>query len=108
MVLQKLTVFKIFLMSLIANQIKIWLDKDSKFCNRPIKPWLQDNYIKMNLAHNEGKFIAIDLLSVIAERFIRILKKKNYKYMTSISKKCFLKLDDAYYSTIKMKLFNVK
>ena len=31
--------------------------------------------------HNEGK-------SVVGERFIRTLKKKNYKYMTSISKKC--------------------
>ena len=91
MVLQKLTVFKIFLMSLIANQIKIWLDKDSKFCNRPIKPWLQDNYIKMNLAHNEGKFIAIDLLSVIAERFIRILKKNLQIYDFNF-KKVFFKI----------------
>ena len=106
MVLQKLTVFKNFLMSLIANQTKIWLDKDSKFCNRPMKPWLEDHYIKMNLAHNEEKFIAIDLLSVIAERFIRILKKI-YKYMT-FSYERFLKLDDAYHITIKMKLFNVK
>ena len=31
--------------------------------------------------HNEGK-------SVVAERFIRTLKSKIYKYMTSISKKC--------------------
>ena len=31
--------------------------------------------------HNEEK-------SVVAERFIRILKDKIYKYMTSISKKC--------------------
>ena len=33
----------------------------------------------MYLTHNEGK-------SVIAERFIRILKNKIYKYMTAISK----------------------
>ena len=33
----------------------------------------------MYSAHNEGK-------SVVAERFIRILKGKVYKYMTSISK----------------------
>ena len=38
--------------------------------------------------HNEGK-------SVIAERFIRTLKNKIYKYMTSISKNVYIdKLDD--------------
>ena len=37
--------------------------------------------------HNEGK-------SVVAERFIRTLKTKIYKYMTSISKNvCTDKLD---------------
>ena len=34
--------------------------------------------------HNEGK-------SVIAERFIRTLKNKIYKYMTSISKNLYIK-----------------
>ena len=33
---------------------KIWVDKDSKFCNRSIKRWLQDNDIEMNSTHNEG------------------------------------------------------
>ena len=38
--------------------------------------------------HNEGK-------SVIAERFIRTLKNKIYKYMTSVSKNMYInKLDD--------------
>ena len=38
--------------------------------------------------HNEGK-------SVVAERFIRTLKNKIYKYMTSISKNVYIdKLDD--------------
>ena len=38
--------------------------------------------------HNEGK-------SVVAERFIRTLKNKIYKYMTSISQKVYIdKLDD--------------
>ena len=41
------------------------------------------NDIKIYLTHNEGK-------SVVAERFIRTLKKKIYKYMISISKKCTL------------------
>ena len=38
---------------------------------------LEDNYIEMHSAHNEGK-------SVVAERFIKTLKTKIYKYMTSI------------------------
>ena len=38
--------------------------------------------------HNEGK-------SVVMERFIRTLKKRIYKYMTSILKnKCMRELDD--------------
>ena len=38
--------------------------------------------------HNEGK-------SVVSERFIRTLKNKIYKYMTSVSKNVYIdKLDD--------------
>ena len=37
----------------------------------------------MYSTHNEEK-------SVFGERFIRTLKKKNYKYLTSISKMCIL------------------
>ena len=63
----------------------------------------------MYSTHNEGK-------SLIAERFIRILKNKIYKYMTSVSKIVYIdKLDDivnkynnTYHSTIKMKPFDVK
>ena len=60
---------------------KIWVDKGSEFYNNYFKKWLKDNDIEMYLIHNEGK-------SVIAERFIRTLKTKIYKYMTSVSKKC--------------------
>ena len=43
---------------------------------------MQNNNIEMHSGHNKGK-------SVIAERFIRTLKNKTYKYMTSIDiKKC--------------------
>ena len=35
----------------------------------------------MYSTHNEGKF-------VVAERFVRTLKNKIYKYMTSVPKKC--------------------
>ena len=63
----------------------------------------------MYSTHNEGK-------SVVAERFIRTLKSKIYKYMTSISKNVYIdKLDDVvdeynntYHTTIKMKLSDVK
>ena len=88
---------------------KIWVDKGSESYNASFKKWLQDNDIVMYSAHNEGK-------SVVAERFIRTLKSKIYKYMTSISKKLYInKLDDivneynnTYHSTIEMKPINVK
>ena len=42
-----------------------------------MKSWLQDNDLEMYSTSNEGK-------SVFAERFIRILKNKIYKYLTPI------------------------
>ena len=63
----------------------------------------------MYSTNNEGK-------SVVAERFIRTLKNKIYKYMTSISKNVYIdKLNDivneynnTYHTTIKMKPIDVK
>ena len=63
----------------------------------------------MYSVNNEGK-------SVVAERCIRTLKTKIYKYMTSISKNvCIDKLDDrvneynnTYHTAIKMKPVDVK
>ena len=53
-----------------------------------MKSWLEKNAIQMYSMNNEGK-------SVIAERFIRTLKNKIYKYMTSVSKNVYIdKLDD--------------
>ena len=60
---------------------KIWVDKGSGFYNSFFKKWLQDNDIAMYSTHNERK-------SVVTERFIRAIKNKIYKYMTSISKNC--------------------
>ena len=62
----------------------------------------------MHSIHNEGK-------SIVAERFIRTLKTKIYKYMTSVSKNVYIdKLDDivaeynnTYHRTIKMKSVDV-
>ena len=62
----------------------------------------------MYSTHNEGK-------SVAAERFIRTIKNKNYKYMTSISENVFIdKLDDIvskynniFHEITKTKYFNI-
>ena len=67
------------------------------------------NAIEMYSTHNEEK-------SVIAERFIRTLKNKIYKYMTSISNNVYIdtsddivnKSNNTYHSTIKTKLVDVK
>ena len=85
---------------------KIWVDKGPEFYNAYFKKWLRDNDIVMYSTHNEGK-------SVVAERFIRTLKSKIYKYMTSISKNVYIdKLDDIVdeynNTTIKMKPADVK
>ena len=66
-----------------------------------MKSWLEKNDIVMYSTHNEGK-------SVVTERFIRTLRNKIYKRMTSISKNMYIdKLDDIvnehnnrYYRTI--------
>ena len=58
----------------------------------------------MYATRNEGK-------SVVAERFIRILKNKIYKHMTVVSKNVYFdvlddivdKYNNTYYRTIKMK-----
>ena len=67
------------------------------------------NNIEMYSTHNKGK-------SVVAERFIRILKNKIYKSMISVSKNVYIdKLDDivnkcnnTYHNTIKMKPIGIK
>ena len=88
---------------------KIWVDKGSEFYNAYFKNWLRNNDIVMYSTHNERK-------SVVAERFIRTLKSKIYKYLTSISKNVYIdKLDDivdeynnTYHTTIKIKTADVK
>ena len=68
-----------------------------------MKSFLQNNDIEMHSTHNEEKPAA-------TERFIRTLKDKIYKYITSVSKNVNIdKLDDivnkynnTYHSTIKM------
>ena len=63
---------------------KTWVDKSSKFYNGSMKSWLEKNNIEIYSTPNEEK-------SVVAERFIRTLKKsKIYKHMTSISKTVYV------------------
>ena len=68
----------------------IWVDKGSKFYNKSVKSWLEDNGIEMDSTHNERK-------PVVVERFIRTLNNKIYNYMTSKSKNVNIdNLDDKY------------
>ena len=86
----------------------LWVDKDSEFYNTSTNTWFQKNATEMYWRHNEEKFL-------FAERFIRTLKNKTYKYITSISKNVYInKLDDTvnkynniYQRTIKMKPVDV-
>ena len=63
----------------------------------------------MYSTHDQGK-------SVVAERFIRTLKNKIYKYMTSVSKNVYInkladivdKNNNKYHSTIKVKSVDIK
>ena len=88
---------------------KLWVDKGSEFYNNSLKNLLKDNDIEMYLTNNEGKL-------VIAERFIRTLKNKIHKHMTSVSKNvCIDKLDNivdeynnTYHASIKMKPVDAK
>ena len=74
-----------------------------------MKSFLQNNDIEMYSTHNERK-------SVIAERFIRTLKNKIYKYMTSILKNVYIdkldgivnKYNNTYHRTIKMIPVHIK
>ena len=60
---------------------KIWVDKGSECYNRSMKLWLEKNNLKMYSTYNEGK-------SVVAERFIRNLKKKFLGVHDFNMKKC--------------------
>ena len=51
---------------------KLWVDQGREFYNKLMKKSLDNNDILRYSTHNEGK-------SVIAERFIKILKAKIYK-----------------------------
>ena len=74
-----------------------------------MKSWFQDNNVEMYSTHSDGK-------SVAADKFIRNLKNKTYKYMTSVSQNVQIdklnnivdKYSNTYQSTIKVKSTDVK
>ena len=101
--------FQKFLTDSMRKPNTIWVDKGSEFYTSSCKKWLKDNDMEMYSTHNKGK-------SVVAERFIRTLKNKIYKYMISISRNLYIdQLDDTvneynntYHRTIKMNPIDVK
>ena len=87
------------------NQTKYGFIKLVNFTIILFKKWLKDNNIDLYLTHNEEK-------SVVTERFMRTLKTKIYKYMTSVSKNVYTnklcdivnEYNNTYHRTIEMKL----
>ena len=87
---------------------KRWVDQGSEFYNNSFKNFLKTNDIEMYSAYNEEK-------SVVAEKFIRMLKNKIFKDMTAISKNVYFDvLDDIVYTynntvhrTINMKPIDI-
>ena len=88
---------------------KIWVDQGSGFYNSSFKDFLKKNNIEIYSTYNEGK-------SAVAERFIKTLKNKIYKYMTAISKNVYYDAIDniantynnTVHGTIQMKPIDVK
>ena len=80
------------------------MDHGSEFYNNKFKSILKENDIKMYSTFNERK-------SVVAERFIKTLKSKIYKHMTTIGKNVYIdvlddivkKYNSTVHSSIKMK-----
>ena len=67
---------------------KIWRDRGVDFYNRSMKSWFQNNDTEVHSTYYEKK-------SVFTERFIRTLKNKTHRYVTSVLKHVYVnKLDD--------------
>ena len=87
---------------------KIWVDQGGEFYNKFFKKFLKINNIEMYSTYNEGK-------AVVAERFIRTLKKKIFKHMTAVLKNVYFdvlddivnKYNNTAHTSIKMKPIDV-
>ena len=96
-------IFRNILVESNRKPCKIWLYNESKFQDRSIKSWLQDNDIET-------------YSPVVAQRFIRTLKNTIHKYMTSVSKIVYInnladivnKQDNIFHSITKVKPVDVK
>ena len=96
--------FKKILNSSERKPNKIWLDHGSEFYNKVFKKFVKENNVEMYSTHNEGK-------SVVAERFIKTLKNKIYKHMTTLGKNVYFnvldyilnKNNNSFHSSIEMK-----
>ena len=94
--------------SIVNGFKKIISEGQRKPNNQSFKDFLKINNIEMYSTYNEGK-------SVVAERFIRTLKNKIYKHMTTISKNVYIdvlndivnKYNNTVHSTIKIKPIDV-
>ena len=83
---------------------KIWVDQGSEFYNESFKDFLKINNIEMYSTYSDG-------MSVVAERFIRTLKNKIFKHMTTISKNVYIdvlnditnRYNNTVHKTIKIK-----
>ena len=86
----------------------MWVDQGSEFYNQSFKDFLKINNIEMYSTYNEGN-------SVVAERFIRTLKNRTFKHMTTISKNVYIdvlndivnKYNNTVHKTTKMKSIDV-
>ena len=93
----------------IWSRKRVLYDQGKEFYNKNMKRWLVDKGIDIYSTYNEGK-------SVIAERFIRTLKNKLYKYMTAVSSDVYYdalddivdKYNNIYHKGIKKKPVDVK
>ena len=86
------------------NSNKTWVHKGNEFYNKSKKLLLQDNNIEIFSTYNEGK-------SVVAERFIKTLKNRIYKYTISVSKNKYVDkfndILDEYTAVIKIQPIEV-
>ena len=87
---------------------RIWVDQGGEFYNWLFNRFLKINSIEIYSTYNEGK-------SIVAERFIRTLKNKISKHMTTVSKNIYFdvlddivnKYNNTVHRTIKMKPIDV-
>ena len=88
---------------------KIWVNQSGEFYNNLFKRFLKINNTEVYSMYVEGK-------SVVAERFIRTLKSKILKHMTTVSKNVYFdvldgivsKYNNTVHRSIKMKPIDVK